>query len=254
MSFKALWLTILVSFFFLIGLLIPKFFKNKNKLTLFTTGLTFIVMLYLIFFDLFLEIVEIFSTESSPIFFLLAFFGVGAGILFLKILDDFIPEHSHHHQEKNDDVKEHNAHLYHIGFITSVSLIIHNILEGISIYVTGLADLKLGFFMALTVGCHNLPLGIEIATCMDAYKEKWCKKYFILLSLILSSFLGAFFLYLLNLNLNIFIEGVLLSITMGMLIYISLFELLKEIKENFKTEVKLGIVVGVFLTFVLYLL
>lgn len=252
MGFKALLLTILVSVFFLIGILLPHLFKNKQKLILFTTSLTFVVMLFLLFFDLLPEVIEVFNPFSKKTIFLILIF-VLFGVIILKILDLFIPEHHHNHHDLNDDREEHNAHLYHIGFITSLSLILHNIIEGISIYVTGLTDFKSGLLMAIIVGCHNLPLGIEIAVGLEAKKENKIAKRGILLLVVLSSFLGAFTLFILRKDLNPFFEGILLSMTIGMLLYISLGELLMEIKEHKKEkEIKLGFLFGILL--VLFLL
>lgn len=255
MELKALILTVLVSFFFLIGICIPKFFKKKDKLILFTTSLTFVIMLYLIFFDLLPEIIEILDPFHNTKFIFLILIFTLCGLIILKILDFFVPEHSHEHHEKNDNLEEHDSHLFHIGFITSISLIIHNMLEGISIYITGINDLKLGLLMALSVGCHNLPLGIEVSIGLEAKKERKISKISILILLIISSFLGAFLLFLMGKDLNFVVEGILLSMTLGMLLNISLFELLKEMINNkTKKEIQLGFFIGILLALLLFLL
>ena len=59
MTFKVLLLTLLVGLFFIIGMLIPKFFHNKHKLLTFTTSLSFIIILFLIIGDLIPEVIEI---------------------------------------------------------------------------------------------------------------------------------------------------------------------------------------------------
>lgn len=255
MEEKALSLTILVGFFFLIGIAIPKFFKNKQKLILFTTGLTFIIMIYLIIFDLLPEIIEVLQPFQHLYYLLLIVIFILLGFYALKILDLFIPEHNHNHHEKNDDIKKHNAHLFHIGFITAISLILHNMLEGISIYITGLNNFKLGLIMAISVGCHNLPLGIEAAIGIDSQKEKKVQKIAIYILLIFSSFIGAFLLFLFRTELNSILEGMLLSMTVGMLAYISTRELFSEIKINRqKKEIQSGLIIGIILAFILYLL
>lgn len=248
---KALFLTIIVSIFFLIGIFIPIIFKNKEKLILMTTGLTFIIMLYLAFFDLLPELILQIENKNNLI---LCLFMIIIGCLSLKFLDIFIPEHHHDHHEKGDNQEEHNNHLFHIGFITSISLTIHNILEGISIYITGLSDFKLGLIMALTVSLHNLPLGVEISASLTAKKNK-ITKFLILFLLAFSSFFGALFLFLSNQELNEMIECILLSLTLGMIIYIALFELFSEVKQNFKQkEIKLGVILGALLSLILYFL
>lgn len=251
----SLLLTILVGIFFLIGMFIPKLFHNKNKLITLATGLTFIIMLFLILFDLSPEIIEILDPIHEPKYILLIIIFASLGINILKVLDFFVPEHSHHHEENEKNIEEHNNHLFHIGIITAVSLIIHNILEGISIYITGINDFKAGVLMAVTVGIHNFPLGIEIAANMNASEKKKTTKWFVSLLLILSSSFGASVLYLFKINFNVLLEGMLLSITLGMIIYISLFELFHEVKENRnKKEMQIGIILGLILSILIALL
>ncbi len=252
---EAFLLTILVGIFFLIGLIIPYLFSNKEKLILISTGFTFIIMLFLIIFDLVPEIIEIFSplNNFSNLILIIIFFILG--ISSLKLLDIFIPEHKHNHHDNETNLKEHNDHFFHIGLITALSLTIHNILEGISIYISGLNSLESGFILALTVGLHNLPLGIEISASMGASTKKKISKVLISCLLIFSSSLGALFLYLLQTDFNTYLEGILLSLTLGMIIYISLFELFHEVKENIrKKEMKSGLLLGIIIGLIMFLL
>ena len=253
MEIEALFLTLVVGLFFLIGFLIPKLVSNKRKLISFTTALTFIIMLFLILLDLIPEIIEVLEPfqHLKNGFLILVF--ILLGYFSLKIIDLFVPEHTHEHHEENDNLKEHERHSYHIGLITAISLIIHNILEGISIYIAGTTDLHLGFLMAIMVGCHNLPLGVEIAASMEQNKN--ISKYITLFFLVISSFLGAFVLFLLKQNLHALLEGMLLSLTVGMLLYISFQELFPEIKKSIQNkEVKMGLIIGLLLSVVLCLL
>lgn len=255
MATKSLLLTIIVGIFFLVGIYIPKCFKNKIKLSLFTTSLTFSIMLFLIIFDLLKEVIEILHPFTNLVSLFLIIFFIAIGFLILKILDIFIPEHTHNHHEENDNQKEHDSHLFHIGFVTSISLILHNMLEGISIYITGLNDLKLGFIMALSVSCHNIPLGTQISIGLEAKEEKKVFKTILILLLVFSSFFGALPFFINENELGKTLEGILLSVTMGMLLYISILELLPEIKLNIKEkEIKLGFIVGIILSIILILI
>lgn len=252
---NALFLTIFVGLFFIIGIYIPKLFPNKQRLILTTTSLSLIIMLDLLIFDLAPEIIEIFDPLHNIKNALIILISVLIGGLALKTLDLFIPEHHHDHHEKEDDIEEHNNHLYHIGLITAISLMVHNILEGISIYITGMENFKLGLLMALTVGFHNLPLGIEVSASLESSKKSKLAKYMILFLLVISSFLGAFTLYVFNADLSSLIEGILLSITLGMIFYISIFELLPEVITNKKEkEIKIGLILGIILAIILFII
>ena len=249
---NSLLLTIFIGTFFLLGIIIPKFFKNKNQLILIATGLTFVIMFFLILFDLIPEIIEILDPVNNPKYIFLIIVFILLGIIVLKLLDFYVPNHVHKHKENEENIKEHNGHLFHLGMITAISLIIHNILEGISVYITGLNSIEAGLLMAITVGLHNLPLGIDISVNMNASDNKKLTKIVIYILLVLSSSFGAFILYVLKTDFNFLLEGILLSITLGMIIYISMFELLKEVKENIKkNEMKIGILIGLILAFIM---
>lgn len=253
MAINALLLTIFVGVFFLLGIIITRFIKNKNSFIGLVTGVTFIILLYLCFIDLMPEIIEVFAIEETLKYLPLIIIFVLLGFLILKILDLFIPEHTHHHQEENDNLQEHQNHLFHIGIVTSLSLLLHNVLEGISIYITGLSDFRLGLLMAITVGFHNLPLGMEIAIGFSGNKDKKYFKLILYFLLITSSFWGAFVLYLLNKELSFLIEGIFLSITLGMIFYLLFKEILPEILEHKKEKMtKIGILLGLFLTVLIH--
>lgn len=248
-------LTLIVGISFIIGMLITKFTTKKKELTLFATGMSFAVMLGMILIDIIPEIGENIREypNNEKWLTIIAFTLLGMGLL--KGLDRFIPHHHHNHKEHEKNKLEHNDHLFHIGVVTSVSLILHNLLEGISIYLTGITNFHLGAMMALAVSLHNIPLGIEIAVGLNSNTSKEKIKRKILILVIGSSFIGAFLLYLFKIKLNSFFLCSLLCTTFGMLIYITLFELLKEIWVYRKKKyVYYGITTGIIISLIMVLL
>ena len=116
-------LTIIAGVFFLLGGLISNKFKNKEALNHFSIALAFMIMMGLIFTDLIpetLELLEKYKT-SSRIIMIISF--IILGVLLLKILDFFIPDHHHEHHENEKNIKEHISHENHIGTLTVISLI-----------------------------------------------------------------------------------------------------------------------------------
>ena len=96
--------------------------------------------------------------------------------------------------------------------------------------------------MALGVSFHNILFGIQISSLIKNTREK----IILLCVLALSSVFGVMFLNIFNITMSDNVLGVLISITLGMLIYIAFFELLCEIKEHFKdNELKLGLLIGI---------
>lgn len=56
-----------------------------------------------------------------------------------------------------------DSKLFQIGFISMITLIIHNIPEGVMTYLTTSSQFSLGVFISIGVMIHNIPEGILIA-------------------------------------------------------------------------------------------
>lgn len=234
MNILAFLITVLSGVSFIIGYLIKKF-TNKD-LTIFSIGLSFSVLCLLVIFDLIPECVELFDK-----WYVCAIYVV-LGIILLKVIDLFLPEHSH---------SKKSSHISHIGFMSFIALIIHNLIESTAIYVNASSDINAGIFMALGVSAHNIPLGIQISSLMNSNK----KSLILVIGLSMSSVIGALLISLFNVVLNDVVLGILISITLGMLIYIIIFELLHEVKEHIKNkELVYGLIVGVLINIIITLL
>ena len=244
----ALLITLVAGIFFLFGFILVRFVKRKKELTILATSMALVVMLGMVFFDLMPEILEmsevLYFDRWQKLLYILIFMFIGMFIL--KIFDIFLPHHHHEHHDHEKNHEEHNSHLIHIGFIMTTSLILHNILEGMSIYIIGTESLATGFLTALAVGCHNLPLGIEVASSMEAMKQGTFLKKLLVIFLVFSSSIGALFLFFLGGNISSYVLLALICIACGMILYIALFELLLEITGYLKRrETYYGMAIGV---------
>lgn len=233
-------LTIVTGLFFLIGGFISLKIKDKNKLNAFSVALAFVIMLNLICFDLMPEVLELLESKNLAFKIILIVVFLLVGILVLKILDCFIPDHHHEHHDGEANIEEHNSHVKHIGTLTVISLILHNIIEGFAIFGMTLNDFKIGLFVCLSVALHNIPLGTQIFSSINIKNNK------LLLSILtLSSLIGGIIFLIIGEVSNI-VLAIIMIITVGMLVYIALGELLGEVLVNKdKKETKWGILVGV---------
>lgn len=224
-------LTFLSGLFFLVGLVIYHFIPNKLSLNRISIACALVVILGLIFLDLIPELIEI-GNWYFIIFIVI-------GLLVLILIDKFIPDHYHNHKENDEEKKEHINHITHISTITIIALLIHNYIEGIALYGLASNDLKNGVMMLLGIGLHNLPFGFQIASSIKS------KNIFLIVLLVLSGFFGGLTFYLFG-SLNSTIEGIIISLTLGMLIHILVFELLKEVITNIKKrETIWGLLIGI---------
>ena len=250
MNFVSLLLTLLVGLFIILGSYIGLNYKNNKKLTDLSISIAFGVIASLILFEILPETFEIMNSQLSIIRSILAIIVlILIGIVLLKILDFFVPHHEHeaHHKHKHSVTKCHNEHLHHIGIISSVAVIFHNLIEGMSLYLVASSKFVSGMLLCIGIGLHNIPMGLVIASTLIS--SNYSKEKTLKLSLVvsLSTFVGGLFMFILG-GVNELVEGILLGLTIGMLVYILVFELAHQIYHmKNKKLAGIGIFIGVIL-------
>ena len=239
----ALFITFLLGFFIIIGVIIAFFLKKQKKVLDFIFAFALSILTMLILVDLLGHTIEHLGIKHIYLFILFTCLG----LLIFKIIDDFVPEHEDAKMTK----KEEKKNIVHIGVLATIALIIHNFVEGMAIYLTSANDINLGIMMALGVGLHNIPLGIIITTTLNSDKNTG-KYLFCIISLFISSFLGGLLLYLLNINMvSDIVIGSLLALTIGMLLYIIIFELYPKVKKTTNKKITIiGLVTGVIIALI----
>ena len=239
----ALFITFLLGFFIIIGVIIAFFLKKQKKVLDFIFAFALSILTMLILVDLLGHTIEHLGIKHIYLFILFTCLG----LLIFKIIDDFVPEHEDAKMTKNEEKKN----IVHIGVLATIALIIHNFVEGMAIYLTSANDINLGIMMALGVGLHNIPLGIIITTTLNSDKNTG-KYLFCIISLFISSFLGGLLLYLLNINtVSDIVIGSLLALTIGMLLYIIIFELYPKVKKTTNKKITIiGLAAGVIIALI----
>ena len=230
-------LSLLMGISFLFGnFLVYKF--NSKKMSYFSVGLAFMIFTAVIFVDVVPEILEL-TTSYNKMW--LVIFGTLFGISLLFLIDLFVPHHHHEHEHNDESKAEHKKHLYHIGLLTLISVIMHNFFEGIAFYAIASSSLKSALIVCAGIAMHNIPLGIEISYLFVNSKKNVLIRNILL---VISGTLGAVVGLILG-DLSDSLNLVILSITCGMMLYTGLFELgmesIKDIKEKGVLE---GILVG----------
>lgn len=201
----------------IIGVL-PIFFKEKNKLNIITYSLSFSsgIMTTISLISLIPESSNLLLDKfyTIPAFLICAIFII-LGISISTTISNFVEK------------KINNTSLYKLGIISALVLILHNIPEGITTFISTNASETLGFKLAFAIALHNIPEGITIA--VPVYYSTKSKKKAIIYTLIagLSELLGALLAYIFLKDL---ISPLLLSITLamtaGIMIDISIYEFL----------------------------
>lgn len=213
-------ITFLLGIFFLAGAALIHLAKNSEWIEQLSVSLAFGSMSALVILELLPEVIEEFAREHL----LAAIITIVAGIAGLRILDHFIPDHDGHIEAGS---KDHHDNMVHIGIISAIAIILHNTVEGMTVYSLTLESIRQGALLSLGVGLHNIPMGMLIYTSLE--KEKKSKRYLIIALTALSTFLGGLLMSFISPLLNEFVLGILICITLGMILYIIFFELISDL-------------------------
>ena len=242
---QGLLLTLVLRLFIIVGAIIVFFTKNNEKFIQFSISLAFGVMISLIFIDILPEAIEIVDFDNTILNYIFIIGGIIVGFMGLTLLDKLIPDHDDDYTTHKDDSKN----LKHIGLVSSIALVIHNIVEGMAIYSLFMNDTRSGIMASIGVGLHNIPLGMVITSTFYQANKSKKKTMLIILGISLSTFIGGVIMYLFNIhNVVEIIEMVSLTVTLGMLSYILICELLpKIIHTEYKNITKLGVILGILL-------
>lgn len=236
----ALLLCLIVGLFILIGLIIVFKSKKNSKLIDFSIALAFSVLLVLGFLEILPESVELISSKYSlNISYIFVFVLAIIGILLLKVIDIFVPNHSH-------DGKSSKNVLKHIAIITTIAVCVHNIIEGMALYSAFIVSIKTGIIFSIGIALHNIALGLLIGSGVYNSNNSKKKTFMFMLMVALSTFIGSLIMMIFNIYLESnFILGIILSLTLGMIIYISILELLPLLIKTTNKKVSIiGVVLG----------
>lgn len=230
-------ITFFLGIFILLGTAIAKSAKNEKLIEQLSISIAFGTMTTLSLTELIPEAVE--NMGGSNL--LLTLFPIFAGVIILKILDKFIPDHDNAHGFDHDCTPE---NVIHIGIISSIAVILHNIIEGMAVYGMTSSSLTTAFMLSLGVGLHNIPMGMVIYSTLK--NEKKNIKLFLLAAVSLSTMAGGIIMNFMWAMINDFVIGVLISLTLGMIIYLIIFELLPHIMHSKNKKLSmLGILIGI---------
>ncbi len=241
------------------------------------TGFSAGVMLYISFVEIFAESAEMLTASQGERMGnwinVGAFFG---GMLVIGIVDALVPKAENPHEihseaetaplhdpeaplpdtplaanmPRENGANGHDKKLMRMGLFTALAITIHNFPEGLVTFLTALEDPSLGFVIAIAIALHNIPEGISVSVPIF-YATGSRKKAFIYSALSgLAEPLGAVVAYAL---LYLFlggeiptqVMGILFAGVAGIMVYISLDELLPTSRAYGKGhDSLLGLIAG----------
>lgn len=178
-----------------------------------------------------------------------SFFG---GMLLIGIIDKLIPQGENPHElhsveEMNCDLQECSHHLgmkekydeavkknnlHRMGVFTALAIGIHNFPEGLATFIAALQEPAIGISIAIAIALHNIPEGVAVS--VPIYYATGSRKKALGYSLLsgLAEPLGALIGFLILMPfLNDTLFGIIFALVAGIMVFISLDELLPSARE-----------------------
>lgn len=168
-----------------------------------------------------------------------------AGILLIALIDKLIPSVENPHEIKRledmgniedigkiGDLK--NKKLMRMGLFSALAIAIHNFPEGLATFTAALIDPSIAIPIAVAIAIHNIPEGIAVS--IPIYYATGDKKKAFLLSFLsglaepIGALIGFILIYYFT-GLNNTVFGLLFGGVAGIMVFISLDELLPTAEE-----------------------
>lgn len=262
----ALGLTVFAGLATGIGSTIAFFAKRTNyRFLSISTGFSAGVMLYVSFVEIFVKgtdaLVEAYGDPLGHWVNVGSFF---AGVLLIGLIDNLIPSAENPHEVHSEveraplkdshapipdfdaiesaaeapvNTHDHGSHhkkLMRMGLFTALAIGIHNFPEGLATFLAALQDPSLGIPIAIAIALHNIPEGISVSVPIYYATGNRMKAYFYSCLSGLAEPVGAIIAYL---GIRLFVGGdtnvippqvmgALFGGVAGIMVYISLDELL----------------------------
>ena len=227
-------------------------------------GLSAGVMIFISLAELFpesqAEIMALGSMKHGETFVLLAFF---AGMGIITLIDFLIPEYENPHEASGLSLDARTAAvgvleqtgnekaLHRLGLMSALAIAIHNFPEGIATFIGALNDPQMGAGITFAIAIHNIPEGIAVAIPIYyATKSKGKALLYATLSGF-SEIIGALLCLGVTAVFGVELTGggpvfpLILAAVAGIMIYISLDELLPTAEKYGKHHIAIaGVVAG----------
>lgn len=240
-----------------IGSALAFFTKKTNKKFLsYSLGFSAGVMIYVSFVEIFIKakdaLIMVYGNTKGYWITTISFF---AGMAFIAIIDKLVPDMGNPHEignvkkmEKqygNEDKVDEKSNLFRMGIFSAIAIAIHNFPEGLATFTSAMKDISIAIPIAIAIAIHNIPEGIAVSVPIYFSTGDKKKAFFYSFLSGLSEPLGAMVGYILLRNFfNDIVFGVLFAAVAGIMVFISLDELLPTAHEYGEHHIAIYGVIG----------
>lgn len=221
---------------------IPCYFKEKNKDIIISSSLAFSsgIMLTISLFSLIPSAYKELLIQNKNLKLIITISIILIGIIISKTIDKEI-----------DKLYRKNS-LYKLGLSSAVILMLHNIPEGATSFLSTVANKDLGISIALAIALHNIPEGISVAVPIYFSTKSKAKAFIYTAISGFAEIIGAIITYIFfKDNISNTILSILLLVTSGIMIDISLNEFLpNSLKYKNKNLTAICFILGIIIMYI----
>jgi len=226
---------------------------TNTRFLSFALGFSAGVMIYVSMIEIFVKAKDALTAAlGTEIGYWVTVIGFFCGMLLIAAIDHLIPKQGNPHELKK--VEEMNRpkqtvkdrSLLKMGTFTALAITIHNFPEGIATFASALQDPALGVAIAVAIAIHNIPEGIAVSVPVYFATESRKKAFRLSFLSGLSEPVGALIAYLILMPfLNDIMFGILFAAVAGIMVFISLDELLPAAKKYDQAHLSIyGVILG----------
>lgn len=206
--------------------------EHINKFITLSLGFSLSVMICISIFDLLPESIKYLYKKYNIIVIILILIAFIISYILIKVINKLI--------KKNEN------NLYKLGILSMITLMLHNIPEGILTFLSSMQNIKIGIKMAIAIALHNIPEGIAIGIPIyyaSKSKIKAINKTFISG---ISEFIGALFAYIfIARHINDEVINIILILVGSIMITLAIEEIFPEsIKYKENKFMIVGLILG----------
>lgn len=164
----------------------------------------------------------------------LAFF---AGIVLMAWVDHLLPAHEppaalHGHDLPSGDDMPRRRRLLRMGLFSALAIAIHNVPEGLATFLGALSNPKLGISIAVAIAIHNVPEGLAVSAPVFFATRSRVKAFWVSFLSGLAEPIGGLAGYFMFRSFpNPLVFGLVFAAVAGVMVYVSLDELLPAAKD-----------------------
>lgn len=222
-----------------IGSLLAFFTKKTNKKFLsIALGFSAGVMVYVSFVEIFVKgkdsLITALGNEKG---YVLAVFSFFVGILLSAVIDKLVPNPENPHELKlvedlNNDSLKKKSKLMRMGIFSALAIGMHNFPEGLATFMATINDPAVGIAIGVAIAIHNIPEGIAVSVPIYYATGSKIKAFYYSFLSGIAEPIGALIGYLFLMPyLNDLTFGLVFMAVAGIMIYISMDELLPAARE-----------------------